>query len=257
MIRRSLVFAVCALGVGCLYLAPSTARSPDQLGSVPTNKEPKTRAGGALNAPAGSSPRSEPTRQAQTSKPPTGAEQAGSDAGSVDQDSPATPLSPRDARATRAATAYDTGDSTDYEPPQPVRQISTATVTADRLGLTWSPARDNVGVVGYHVWLNGFEVASTAETHATVRWFNDDTATHVVQVKAVDAAGNESETSPSVLVSRPDPKPTTTARPPANPTRTPQPSPQPTASGEQPSAPGETPGAAPTTGPTGAPNGTT
>ena len=74
--------------------------------------------------------------------------------------------------------------------------------------MTWSAATDNVGVVGYKIWLNGFQVASTAETHAELRWFNDDATQHVVQVRALDAAGNQSMSSPTFVVTRPTPAPT-------------------------------------------------
>lgn len=104
-----------------------------------------------------------------------------------------------------------------------MEQITPAKVTAEQLSLEWSEAQDNVRVIGYHVWLSGFQVASTAETHATVRWFNDDTAQHVVQVKAVDAAGNEAPTSPTLLVSRPDPESTPTPQPSDSPSSQPEP----------------------------------
>ena len=68
-------------------------------------------------------------------------------------------------------------------------------------------------MIGYRIWLNGYEVASTAETQATVRWFNDDAGQHVVQVKAVDAAGNQSTSSPTLLITRPSTEPAPTPTP--------------------------------------------
>ena len=62
-------------------------------------------------------------------------------------------------------------------------------------------------MIGYRIWLNGYEVATTAETQATVRWFNDDAGQHVVQIKAIDAAGNQSTSSPTLLVTRPSTEP--------------------------------------------------
>ena len=56
---------------------------------------------------------------------------------------------------------------------------------------------------------------TTPTTSATVRWFNDDTRQQVVQVRAVDAAGNESASSPNLLVERPTPRPTPTPTEPA------------------------------------------
>lgn len=147
------------------------------------------------------------------------------------QTSPAPPASdppPGRRRTSRGATAYDPDSGSDDEPPQPVPEITPSKITSERLTLSWPAARDNVRVVGYHVWLSGFEVADTTQTHATVRWFNDDTRQHIVQVKAVDAAGNEAETSPSLLVSRPDPGETPTPEPDA-PTEQPTPDPTPEA----------------------------
>ena len=86
--------------------------------------------------------------------------------------------------------------------------IDPAEVTSDELGLSWPAATDNNRVIGYRIWLNGYEVATTAETRATLHWFNDDDGQHVVQIKAIDAAGNQSTGSPTLLVARPSPEPT-------------------------------------------------
>ena len=129
-------------------------------------------------------------------------------------------------------------------------------MTADELSLSWPAATDNRRVIGYRIWLNGYEVATTAETRATLRWFNDDEGQHVVQIKAIDAAGNQSTVWSTLLVTRPVPEPTgrrrrPRRRPPA-PTPTPEPSEspsvrpesQPTTSATRPAAPR----ARPTTG---------
>jgi len=81
-------------------------------------------------------------------------------------------------------------------------------VTPTELTVRWAPANDDTGVVGYRLWLDGFVVATTADTEVTVKWFNDDMGQHVIQLKALDAAGNLSEAAQSVLVARPTPEPT-------------------------------------------------
>ena len=53
-------------------------------------------------------------------------------------------------------------------------EIDASNVTTRRLTVSWPAASDNVGVIGYRIWLNGFEVATTTETRAQLRWFNDD-----------------------------------------------------------------------------------
>ena len=93
-------------------------------------------------------------------------------------------------------------------------------MTADRLSLKWPAATDDVGVIGYRIWLNGFEVATTAETEAKLHWFNDDSGQHVVQIRALDAAGNQSRSSPTLVVTRPSPDPTATPTPSESPTPT-------------------------------------
>ncbi len=203
-----MVFAVCALGVAALYVAPGIARSPD-LGARRASDEPTGR---ALTGPGG--PTSSMTAVRGNDAVSTQPTVARSD----DYRPRASSTRTADHRAANRssgpdATAFDPKTRTDEEPPQPVTAIRPAKVTAERLTIDWTEADDNVRVIGYHVWLNGFDVASTAETHATIRWFNDDTSQQVVQVKAVDAAGNQSQSSPSLLVSRPHPDPEPTPGP--------------------------------------------
>lgn len=216
-----MVFAVCALGVGALYLVPSIARSPDQLGARRASDEPTGR---ALSAPDAPTPTVTAVRRSGGSSTQPTAMRSDDSPPRADETKPADRRPPAKS-ASRGATPFDPKTRGDEEPPQPVATIRPAKVTADRLTIDWTKADDNVRVIGYHVWLNGFDVASTAETHATIRWFNDDTSQQVVQVKAIDAAGNQSPTSPSLLVSRPDPGPTPS---PTEPTPEPTVEPEPT-----------------------------
>jgi hypothetical protein len=107
-----------------------------------------------------------------------------------------------------AATAFDPAERPDHEPPEAVGAITSTDVSATSLTISWPAASDDVGVVGYTVLLDGFEVATTQQTHATLRWFNDDAREHVLQVRALDGAGNRSPASPNLLLSRPVPGPT-------------------------------------------------
>jgi hypothetical protein len=137
------------------------------------------------------------------------------------------------------ATAFDPTISDDAVAPAPVTEVTSGDVTPDRLTLRWPAASDNVGVASYRVLLNGYEVASTPATHATVRWFNDDARDHIVQVRALDAAGNESPASPSLLVARPTPSPSPSPTPAPStdpgPSDSPTPEPTPSASVTEPS----------------------
>jgi hypothetical protein len=218
-LRRIIVFGVCALGVGSLYLVPSVARSPEQIGVPKANDDPTIQPVGAQpdTSPQSASPsrdrnsltggRRDPLSTAPTtqlSEPPTE-----SPDGDKSRSSRKSPDEPKDTK--------------DSEPPEPVADIEPSAVTADRLSLRWPVATDDVGVIGYRIWLNGFEVATTAETEAKLRWFNDDSGQHVVQIRALDAAGNQSRTSPTLVVVRPSPEPTPTPTPSESPTPTDEP----------------------------------
>jgi hypothetical protein len=117
-------------------------------------------------------------------------------------------------------SADETNDTEDSEPPAPVVEIEPSAVTVDLLSLTWPATTDDVGVIGYRIWLNGFDVATTAETKAQLHWFNNDSGHHVVQIRAIDAAGNQSRSSPTLVIVRPSPEPTPTPTPSESPTPT-------------------------------------
>jgi len=221
-IRRLLVFGVCALGVAALYASPSLSRSagseadPRPLDGTAPSSPPATRVTEAAEAPTS------PRRPA--ASPPAAAESTTIGEAAADPTATAGPHP--------GATAFDPAHHVDQVAPAPVEGIVTARVTQERLSLSWPAASDNVGVVGYSVWLNGYEVASTAETRATVRWFNDGLQDNVVQVRAVDAAGNESPSSPNLLVARPTPEPV-----PASTSPSPSPTAEPLTGTPQPAEP--------------------
>jgi hypothetical protein len=199
-----IVFGVCALGVGSLYLVPSIARSPEQIGVPKAGDEPS---GQPVGARADSSP--------YTAAPAE--DRSSTDRGRTD-DLAAAPTTPPSEVAAESPdddqspwttkSAAERSDTNDSEPPEPVAEIEPAALTADRLSIKWPAAADDVGVIGYRIWLNGFEVATTAKTEAKLRWFNEDSGQHVVQIRAMDAAGNQSRSSPTLVVVRPSPEPT-------------------------------------------------
>jgi hypothetical protein len=219
-IRRMIVFGVCALGVGSLYLVPSIARSPEQIGVPRASDEPASQ---PVGAQADTSPQSASPSGDRDSLVGRGSGRSAT--ASTTQPSAAPTESPDDdkGRSTRKA-ADEPKDTKDAEPPEPVADIEPSAVTANRLSLKWPAAADNVGVIGYRVWLNGFEVATTAETRAKLHWFNDDRGQHVVQIRALDAAGNQSRSSPTLVVTRPSPHATPTPKPSESPTPTAEPS---------------------------------
>jgi hypothetical protein len=161
----------------------------------------------------------------ESSRPEEGSE--GGFASSDDQTA-AAQAEPTPRRQPSGATAFDPQQKkSDDAPPDPVRGIRFGPITPDELTVRWSPSDDDTAVVGYQVWLDGFRVATTTDTHVTVSWFNDDIGQHVVQVRAFDVAGNLSRATEIVLVSRPSPEPSATASP------TPSPKPSATATPTQ------------------------
>ena len=204
-----------------LYLVPSVARSPEQLRLSGPTDEPTT-------SPAGAGPNdhreSSVTDRGPDSPPPEAVWRQTTRHPTRSHRRPRSKSRMPTTTRTRDQGAGQTKAAKDSDPPQPVADIDASKVTARRLTISWPAASDNVGVIGYRIWLNGFEVATTAETRARLRWFNDDSGQHVVQIRALDAAGNQSQSSPTLVVTRPSPEPTATP--------TPEPSDSPTPTGE-------------------------
>lgn len=195
-VRRLLVFGVCLVGVAALYLAPGVAGPGASLGSVST-RDDLPRPGPAADETAAASPF---TSSAIALEPHNQARSPGRNQPTPGPDgrTGATRIVPT------GATAAVPGR--DEEPPSAVGLPWVVRADSERLTVTWPAATDNVGVVVYHVWLNGFVVTATQQPRATLHWFNDSDS-HVIQVRAVDAAGNQGPASPTLLVLRPAPSP--------------------------------------------------
>ena len=235
--RRMIVFGVCALGVGSLYLVPSIARSPEQIGVPRASDEPTSW---PVGAQADKSSQSASPSRDRASFGGRASGRSATATAPTTQPSAAPTQRPADDKDRSGRKAADEPkDTKDSEPPEQVAEIEPSAVTTDRFSLKWPAAADNVGVIGYRIWLNGFEVATTAETRAKLRWFNDDNDQHVVQIRALDAAGNQSRSSATLVVKRPSPDATPT------PSDSPTPTAEPTDSG-RPDAKSESPGATPT-----------
>jgi chitodextrinase len=81
-----------------------------------------------------------------------------------------------------------TTDETPPTMPAHLEGIPTATTIA----LTWEASTDNVGVIGYNVYLNGQREKKVTTTTYTLALL-DSATTYLIEVEAVDAAGNKSE----------------------------------------------------------------
>lgn len=207
-IRRLLVFGVCLVGVGGLYLAPTIGGAPAGLGSAPVRHDlPTSTPGGDAGPISYATPPGSPASPAGptgTAPEPTGT--ASPRAGGPTTDP--TARSDDDRRATTATTrraaATAGAPGRDHTPPGSVGRLTVSRMDPERLTVVWPEATDDVGVVSYHVWLNGFLVLDTQLRRASLTWFNDS-STHVVQVQALDAVGNQGPSSPTLLVVRPSP----------------------------------------------------
>jgi Lysyl oxidase len=93
--------------------------------------------------------------------------------------------------------------SADSEAPAAPGALNGAAVSSTRVELSWPAATDNVGVTGYRIYRNGSMVGTVGAAGA----YPDTTArggtTYDYQVRAVDAAGNESGPSETRTVTTP------------------------------------------------------
>jgi hypothetical protein len=88
----------------------------------------------------------------------------------------------------------------DVEPPTTPTGLG-ATSNSQRVNLSWSPSTDNVAVIGYRVYRDGFLIATTTETSYSDR-SGVASETYAYTVSAYDAAGNESSVSSPVSASK-------------------------------------------------------
>jgi hypothetical protein len=65
-----------------------------------------------------------------------------------------------------------------------------ATVSGSSVVVSWNPSTDNVGVLGYRVFVNGVQAASTGSNSAALTGLA--AGTYLIEVDAGDAAGNRS-----------------------------------------------------------------
>lgn len=226
-LRRLMVYGVCLLGIGALYLVPSLARTPDRVSRPALPEDPASvRPTQTVSTPTVSAPAPLPTATTTTTtyveSPTTGERfprsstesksEAPADRSSVPRAERSSPVATRAPQSSRSsargpASPFVSAAEDDNNPPEPVTDLELRAATEDQLTLGWAPGTDDVGILRYRVWLDGYEVQTTSDTEATLDWFNDDGTQHVVLVQAVDAAGNESEPGKPLLVTRPTPTP--------------------------------------------------
>ena len=103
-----------------------------------------------------------------------------------------------------AAHTFTTKNAADTEAPTAPGNVAVTNVTTTTAKVTWSEATDNLGVVGYNVYLNGEKVNGTlvTTTEYDLTALTEET-NYSVSVTAVDAAENESKRSEAATFATP------------------------------------------------------
>lgn len=89
-----------------------------------------------------------------------------------------------------------TPDTTPPSIPQNLSFVDKSTSTAS---MKWDASNDNVGVIGYKIFRNGAQIATTEATSYTDNSLSEDTI-YVYNVAAYDQAGNISTTSNTLII---------------------------------------------------------
>lgn len=106
----------------------------------------------------------------------------------VHQDAPTSSDLSFDARLSAVVTAPP---APDLEAPTTPTGLTSPAQTATTADLSWAPATDDIGVVGYEVLVDGTQVAALTGTFHQLTGLAP-TTTYQVQVRAVDASGKRS-----------------------------------------------------------------
>jgi chitodextrinase len=88
-------------------------------------------------------------------------------------------------------TTVSTAACADRTPPSAPVGVRLAAATATSVLLVWQPSTDNLGVVGYGMYVGGLRVGSTSEAAATISGLTCGRS-YDVGIDAADAAGNRS-----------------------------------------------------------------
>ncbi|MEV6212157.1 discoidin domain-containing protein [Kitasatospora sp. NPDC051914] len=96
-------------------------------------------------------------------------------------------------------TVTRTGQSGDTQAPSAPGSLAYTQPGSGQIKLTWTASGDNVGVTGYDVYANGSLRAGVGGSVLTYTDSQPDTATVSYYVKAKDAAGNQSDSSNTVI----------------------------------------------------------
>ena len=107
-------------------------------------------------------------------------------------------------RSQPTSTTVSTSACRDLSPPTVPTAIRLAASTETSVVLSWQASSDNIGVVGYGLYVGGFRVGSTSEPAATLTSLSCGRS-YEVGIDAVDAAGNRSARASSYFSTSPCP----------------------------------------------------
>jgi chitodextrinase len=99
--------------------------------------------------------------------------------------------------AMSSAVSASTQAAPDTEAPTIPNGVSASAVSPNRIDVTWNASTDNTGVVGYKIYRDGSQVATSTSTSYSDTGLSAAT-TYTYSVSAYDAAGNESSKSSQV-----------------------------------------------------------
>ena len=86
----------------------------------------------------------------------------------------------------------------DLESPSTPQNLLVESVTSDTVSLSWGASTDNIGVAGYRVYRDKQLVQEVQGEQFTDTRLTEDTE-YTYEVRAFDAAGNQSEASNEVF----------------------------------------------------------
>ena len=101
-------------------------------------------------------------------------------------------------RSAKATITTSTSACPDTTAPSAPGGLTATFVTQSAATLSWSASTDNVGVVGYHLYVSGVGVGTTVSTSYAFSGFSCGTS-YTLGVDAYDAAGNRSTVSTLIV----------------------------------------------------------
>ena len=113
-------------------------------------------------------------------------------------------------RSTRSSTTISTAGCVDLVAPAEPAHPRSLAVAESSVVLAWDDSADDVGVVGYGLYVGGFRVGAASEATSTLTGL-DCGEDYLLGIDAVDAAGNRSQRKPLLVSTAACPAPVSTS----------------------------------------------